>query len=218
MATVLSLPEGQVVLYDVSWSHYEQLLAEDTEARRRRMTYDRGTLEIMAPLYEHEECSRLIVSLLTVVALEWGIECRAAGSTTFKREDLEKGFEPDECFYIQNAGRIVGKKRLDLPADPPPDLIIEIEITRSVIDKLALFAAMGVPEVWRSDGTRIQVLHRVGGSFIEQERSVAFPPLTSEQLTRFLEASGQMSRTAWLQSVRDWARAQRETGDDAPVP
>jgi Uma2 family endonuclease len=216
MATVLSLPEGQVLMHDVSWSRYEQLLAEHAGTSNRRITYDRGTLEIMAPLYAHERCNRLINDLVSTIALQLGIEYENAGSTTFKREDLAKGFEPDSCFYVQSAGQIAGKEELDLLTDPPPDLVVEVEITRSALDKLSIFAAVGVPEVWRCDGERIQVLHLIEGTYIEQERSVAFPMLTGERLTAFLEASRQMPRTAWLGSVRDWAREQREAGGPAP--
>src|SRR5205085_2445673 len=120
-----------VVLNDVSWSLYEQLLAEQDGKRSPRFTYDRGELEIMVLSYGHEELNRLINDLIVVVALEWDIEYRNAGSTTFKRRDLKGGFEPDSCFYVQNAGRIVGKKQLDLRTDPPPDLLVEVEITRS---------------------------------------------------------------------------------------
>jgi Uma2 family endonuclease len=215
MATVLSPPEAQIVMHDVSWSRYEQLLIEHAGASNRRLTYDRGTLEIMAPLYGHERCNRLINDLVSTLALQLDIEYENAGSTTFKREDLAKGFEPDSCFYVQNAERIAGKTELNLHTDPPPDVVVEVEITHSALDKLAIFAAVGVPEVWRCDGERIQVLCLREGSYAEQEQSLAFPMLTAERLTQFLQTSGEMPRTAWLRSVRDWARAQREAGDAA---
>src|SRR5437879_5948906 len=113
MATVLDPPEASVVMHDISWSLYEQLLVEQDERRSPRLTYDRGELEIMVLSYAHEELSGLIDNLLVVVAMEWDIEYRHAGSTTFKREDLEKGFEPDCCYYVRNAGQIAGKKQLD---------------------------------------------------------------------------------------------------------
>jgi Uma2 family endonuclease len=202
--------EPHVLLCDVSWSLYEQMLAETSGRSNPRLTYDRGQLEIMVLSYGHEEINRLINDLLVVVALELDIEYRNAGSTTFKREDLGRGFEPDSCFYVKNSEWLAGRKQLDLRNDPPPDLIVEVEITRSALDKLSIFAAVGVPEVWRFDGERVTVLERVGTEYVEREQSLAFPDLTGARLTEFLETSQRMPRTAWLRSVRDWARAQKE--------
>lgn len=216
MVTAPSLPEEQIVMYNVSWSCYEQLLAEHAGTTNRRMAYDRGTVEIMAPLFSHERCNRLINDLITTLALQLGIEYENAGSTTFKREDLARGFEPDSCFYVQNAGQIAGKEELDLRSDPPPDLVIEVEITRSALDKLGIFAAVGVPEVWRCDGERIQVSRLQEDGYVAREQSLAFPLLTAARLTEFLQASRQMPRTAWLRSVRDWAQTQQAAADAAP--
>jgi Uma2 family endonuclease len=210
MATIFRPPEGQVVLHDISWSLYERLLAEHDSKRSPRFTYNCGELEIMVLSYVHEECNRLIDHLITLVAVEWDVECRDAGSTTFKSEELAKGLEPDSCFYLQNAERIAGKKQLDLRTDPPPDLVVEVEITRSALDRMAIFAAVGVPEVWRCDSERVQVLRLIEGGYVEQERSLALPMLTGEILTELLERSQHMASTAWRRSVLAWARAQRE--------
>ena len=208
MPTVLSPPEGRVILHNVSWSLYEQLLAEHVDKSSPRFVYDRGELEITVPSYEYEELNRLINDFIVVIAMEWDIEYCNAGSTTFKREDLERGFEPDSCFYVQRAGRIAGKKRLDLTIDPPPDLVLEVEITHSALDKLPIFATVGVPEVWRYDGERVRMLALAGDSYVERERSLAFPALQSAHLTELLAASQQMPRTVWLRHVRAWAQAQ----------
>jgi len=139
--------------------------------------------------------------------MEWNIEFCNAGSTTFKRENLERGFEPDSCFYVQHAGQIAGKKRLDLTVDPPPDLALEVDITHSLLDKLSIFAVVGVPEVWRYDGERVRMLALAGDSYVEREQSLAFPVLRSAHLGELLAASQQMPRTAWLRHVRAWAQA-----------
>jgi Uma2 family endonuclease len=215
MGNISNPSEGQVVLYDISWSLYEQLLAEHDDKRSPRFTYDRGALEIRRLSYAHEACNGLIDNLIALAALEWDVEFQNAGSTTFKNEELAKSFEPDSCFYVQNVGRIAGQKELDLHTDPPPDLVVEVEIPPSALDRMSIFAAVGVPEVWRCDAERIRVLRLTEGTHTEAEQSLAFPMLTAERLTQFLEASRQMSRTAWLQSVRDWARAQREVGGSA---
>jgi Uma2 family endonuclease len=188
MSTVLSSPEARVILHNISWSLYEQLLAE------------------------HEELNRLMDNYLAIIAMEWNIEYCDAGSTTFKREDLERGFEPDSCFYVQRAGQIAGKKRLDLTVDPPPDLVLEVDITHPALDKLSIFAVVGVPEVWRYDGERVRMLALAGDSYIEREQSLAFPALRSAHLVDLLADSQQMPRTAWLRHVHAWAQTQIGAG------
>lgn len=204
--TVLSPPAERVVLHDVSWSLYEHILAEHDQRSSPHFVYDRGALEITVLSYEQEEINRLLNDLLVVLGLEWGVEYCNAGSTTFKREDLERGFEPDSCFYVQHAAQIAGKKRLDLLVDPPPDLVVEIDITHSSLDKLSIFAAVGVPEVWHHDGARIRMLGLVGERYEERTQSLAFPALRAVDLMTLLEASAQMPRTAWLRHVRAWAQ------------
>jgi Uma2 family endonuclease len=158
MSTVLSPPEARVILHNISWSLYEQLLAAHEDKSSPRFVYDRGELEITVPSYEHEELNRLIDNCIAIIAMEWNIEYCDAGSTTFKREDLERGFEPDSCFYVQHVEPIAGKKRLDLTVDPPPDLVLEVDITHPSLDKLSIFAVVGVPEVWRYDGEHVRML------------------------------------------------------------
>ena len=208
MSTVLSPPEARVILHNISWSLYEQLLAAHADKSSPRFVYDRGELEITVPSYEHEELNRLIDNCIAIIAMEWNVEYCDAGSTTFKREDLERGFEPDSCFYVQHAAQIAGKKRLDLTVDPPPDLVLEVDITHLSLDKLSIFATVGVPEVWRYDGERIRMLALAGDSYVEREQSLAFPALRSAHLDELLAASQQMPRTTWLRHVRTWAQRQ----------
>src|SRR4029453_4930950 len=162
MSTVLSPPEARVILHNISWSLYEQLLAEHEDKSRPRFVYDRGELEITVPSYEHEELNRLLDNCIAIIAMEWDIEYCDAGFNPFKRGDLKRGFEPDSCFYVQHAEQITGKKRLDLTIDPPPDLVLEVDITHSSLDKLSILAVVGVPEVWRYDGERVRMLALAG--------------------------------------------------------
>ena len=157
---------------------------------------------------EHEEPNRTLAILVEIVAEELNIVLRRAGSTTFKREDLLKGFEPGSCFYIQNSAAVHGKKRIDLSVDPPPDLVIEIDVTSASLPRFPIFAAVGVPEVWRYDGEAVQVFKLADGKYVEVETSVALPPLTGAVATRFLKENETVNSSAWLRRVPAWVREQ----------
>ncbi len=208
MATVLSPPEERIVLHDVSWETYEQLLANYESKTNPRFAYDRGVLEIMILSAKHEEPNRTLALLVEIVAEEFRINVRNLGSTTFKREDIERGFEPDSCFYIQNVGSIRGKEEVDLMTDPPPDLVIEIDITSPSLNKFPIYAGIGVPEIWRYDGYTLTIFRLESGEYVEAEGSVALPGLTNAVITRFIEESRSLDRLDWLRSVREWARNQ----------
>lgn len=207
MATVLSPPGQRVTLYKVSWETYERLLADLQDSSAPRMTYDRGTLEIMSPSSEHERYNRTAAQIVEELAVEMNIDLDSLGSTTFRREDIDRGFEPDSCFYIQNASAVHGKKRIDLTVDPPPDLVIEIDITSPSLDKFPIFAKVGVPEVWRFDGSRLAIYGLGGGGYQERDMSIAFSAVTAADLTAFIKESETIARPEWVRKVRDWARA-----------
>jgi Uma2 family endonuclease len=206
METVNSPAEQRVVLHNIGWNTYERLLADHENNSAPRLTYDRGELEIMSPSPEHEKFNRRIAQLVLAVAEELGIEAEDLGSTTFRREDLERGFEPDSCFYIQNEEQVRGKDRIDPTVDPPPDLVIEIDITSPFFSKLPIYAQIGVPEVWRYDGERMTILVLEGSAYAETADSIVLPPVTSKVLTDFVEKIKSMKRKAWLKEVREWSR------------
>jgi Uma2 family endonuclease len=206
MATVLSPPEQRVTLYNVSWETYERLLADLQDSSAPRMAYDRGTLEIRSPSSEHERYNRTAAQIVEELAVELNIDFDNLGSTTFRREDIDRGFEPDSCFYIQNASQVRGKKRIDLTVDPPPDLVIEIDITSPSLDKFPIFAQVGVPEIWRFDGSRLAIYGLGGGGYQERETSIAFPAVTAADLTAFIKGSETIARPEWVRKVRYWAR------------
>lgn len=206
MATVLSPPEQRVTLHNVSWETYERLLADLQDSSAPRLTYDRGTLEIMSPSSEHERYNRTAAQIVEELAVEMDINIDSLGSTTFRREDIDRGFEPDSCFYIRNAARVRGKKRIDLSADPPPDLVIEIDITSPSLAKFPIFAKVGVPEVWRFDGTRLAIYEIAGGDYQERDTSIAFPKVTAADVTAFIKESETMDRPEWVRKLRGWAR------------
>jgi Uma2 family endonuclease len=201
--------DERVVLPCVSWETYERLLADDEERRVPRMTYDQGVLELVTPSMPHDEDARTIARIVDIVAANLGIPIRSVGSTTFRRKDLARGFEPDASFYIQNEQRIRGQRDVDRTVDPPPDLILEMEMSRAARDKLPLFASMGIPEVWRSDGQQVTILILVQDRYRQSSSSMALPVLTSEVLAHFLTESRTMLSPDWFQAVSDWARDQR---------
>lgn len=197
---------GRVVLNQISWHTYEQLLAEMGDNRTIRLCYDRGLLEIMTPLLDHENPKRILEKFVDALAEEGNIEILSVGSTTLKRPDLAKGAEPDSSFYIQNERLVKGKSRIDLTTDPPPDLVIEIDVSSSSVDREGIYAAMGVPEIWRCDRGVVKFLQLEAGKYIMVERSLAFPLLSVTELTKFFSQSQTLGETNLLRSFRAWVR------------
>ncbi len=213
-AAVKSSPEGRVSLRNVSWEIYERLL-EDPGRSAPRFFYNRGVLEIVSPAFEHEQIAGVIASLVGELAVELESDMTEARSTTFNREDLLRGFEPDVSFYFsENAWRVRGKRRIDLDAgDPPPDLVVEVDITSPSASKLPIYARLGVAEVWRHDGTRLAILGLLRqdaeeeGYYAEIPESTSLAPtrVPGESLTRFVEEGLVSGRPAWTRRVREWA-------------
>ncbi|MCT7961024.1 Uma2 family endonuclease [Laspinema sp. D1] len=199
---------GRVLLQNITWETYERLLNEMGHQRNTRINYDQGLLEIMTPLLEHEQPNRLLSRVANAVAEELDIEILSAGSTTLKRPDLEKGSEPDSSFYIKNESLIRGKRTIDLKTDPPPDLVIEVDVTSSSIDREGIYAAMGVPEIWRCDRGEVKFLQLRSGNYVETEHSLAFPVLPVTEVAKFLEQSQTVGETTLLKAFRTWVREQ----------
>jgi Uma2 family endonuclease len=200
---------GTLILTDVPWKDYEQLLHDLGDGYAVRISYDQGRLEIMSPSHQHENFKELISRLAHVIAEDLDIVLESLGSTTYKQEWLSRGVEPDACFYIQNAAQIIGRERIDLRTDPPPDVVVEIDVSHDSTSKLAIYAGMHVPELWRYDGNRARIYQLVGDVFVEKPTSMALPIVTSDLLTRFLEQSKTQGQSATLRSFRDWVRGQR---------
>ena len=207
-AAVATPAESRVVLDHVSWSTWMALL-DDVGTRRGRMAYDRGMLEIMSPSVRHENAKTLLGRLFEAATEELDVEILSAGSLTMKREDLARGIEPDECYYVARPDAVRGKPEIELPDDPPPDLAFEVDITRSSIDKLGIYAALGVREVWRYDGRSlsIRVLGDDGG-YQAAEQSQLLPRLPVAKLAEFLALRHTTGETTIVRSFRSWLREQ----------
>jgi Uma2 family endonuclease len=160
----------------------------------------------MAPSYAHEEINHLIARIVEIIATEMDLDFANAGSTTFKRTDLERGFEPDSCFYLEHVSAIRGKTTIDVETDPPPDLVVEIDLTHPSLDKLPIAAALGVPEVWRYSREQAIMYRLAGAGYEVVDSSGVLPGLTSADIQHWLEASQQLTRAAWMRQVQGWAR------------
>jgi Uma2 family endonuclease len=208
------------VLYDVDWHTYTRLLrAFEASKRRFRLTYDRGTLEIMSPLlWEHEAPSALLGLFITTLAEELNLPCRLGGSTTLRRRRKRRGVEPDNCYWIASAPLLQGKRELDLRVDPQPDLAVEVDVTSSSLDRLSIYAVLGVPEVWcfSSGGIAFHILE--AGAYQVRPNSLSFPQLASTDLIPFLAQWGQTDDTAIVRQFRAWVRQQMLQRPTSPPP
>jgi Uma2 family endonuclease len=198
--------EQRTVLHNVSWETFEALLRDTGENRGSRFAYDCGILEIITPLFEHESPKIQFDRLIFTLVEELDLEIKSAGSTTLKLPLAKRGIEPDNCYYIQNEFRVRGKEKLNLETDPPPDLAIEIDITSSSVNKFNIYSALGIAELWRYDGQDLKFYHLVEGQYIEHEFSLAFPIVSVNDISRFIQQSKSMGEIALLKSFRVWVR------------
>ena len=199
-------PGQQVLLDAVSWTMYLRLLRIFDE-RHIRLTYDQGMLEIMTLTQEHERYKHLLNRLICALADELEIPVAGYGSWTLKQRKSEKGMEPDECYWIQSEPLIRFKTKIDLRRDPPPDLVVEIEVSHSLLDRLSILAALRVPEVWRYDGETLRVMLRdEAGRYVESEQSRAFPSIPPAELARFLALRASLSEIEMVRQFRAWIR------------
>ncbi len=178
--------EQRVVIHDVTWEGYLQILDALPQTRSTRLIYDEGTLEFTMPTEDHDFSGRMIGLFIRVLVRGFGKKIKTMGSTTLNFPGLKKGAEPDEAFYIQNQPLVSGRN-VDLEADPAPDLIVEVDITNTDIDKNRLYASMNVPEFWRFDGYILRIYQLQNRQYVEVETSPTFPTVPKEWLYDFLE-------------------------------
>jgi len=207
-ATAIEIPEraGCAVLNDVSWEFYEQML-EEFGTRRILHSYVDGELSIMSPIgFPHEHSKRLIVRLVDALTEEFRIPVVSLGNLTLKSAEMLRGAEPDDGYFVANEHRMRGKREYDPQTDPPPDLLIEIDVTSPSLNRLPVYAALGVPEVWVYDGTTVRVLLRAGDGYQNVEESVAFPFLPMDEFSKWVERAYDSDETTWILEFRGWLR------------
>lgn len=205
-ATVIAPPAEIINLSGISWETYETLL-EELNNRRLRLTYNRGTLEIMAPSPEHELSKEVLGRFVETIAEELAVQIYPLGSTTFKRPEIS-GAEPDKCLYIYNIDAVRGKKRLDLNEDPAPDLVLEIDVTSSSQNRLQVYGDLGFREVWIYNGEFLAIQQLENGTYITSQSSQFFANLPILEIAIFLQQAGQKDYLELVKEFRDWVRSQ----------
>lgn len=196
----------RVVLHNISWQQFENLLIDLGESRAARVAYDDGTLEIMTPLPEHEYYKEALGDAIKDIAEVLDQDYESLGSTTWKREIKKAGVEPDNCFYFQNEPKIRGKLEYDLNQDPPPDLALEIDVTSKSLSRFSIYARLGVPEIWCYDSGELKIYQLQNEGYIEVETSQVFPTLPIQELPALIEQYRPQGRRAMRRAVREWAR------------
>ena len=214
MLAVINTGEERTLLENISWNLYENLLLEIGDNGTARLSYLRGQLEFMTPLFEHEYGNRTIDKLISTIAEELDRDYISCGSMTIKRPDIEAGKEPDSCYYIANEPAVRGKTKLDFTQDPPPDLAIEIDITSSSINQLALSAKLGVGELWRYDGVELIFYQLRLGSYVSVDRSPTFPLLSSARVLEFLADCQTEGINRSVKMLCEWVQLNRDGRSD----
>jgi Uma2 family endonuclease len=214
MATVTVPPttapiaeDGVSVLHDVSWEFYEQYLKEFNE-RRSPHSYIRGELRIMAPSARHEKPKRIFARFVDEVTAGLGLPSESLGSVTLKLKSQVKGAEPDECFLLTNAHLVDDAREYDVNVDPPPDLAIEIDVTSQSLNRLPIYAAARIPEVWVYDGETVTIgVRQDDDSYEVSDRSQVLPMLTAKVVSEWIERAFQIAETKWVLQLRDWIQS-----------
>jgi Uma2 family endonuclease len=208
---IATLPDSStLLLHEVSWEEYEAILALLPDNPRFRLSYDQGTLQIMTLSPRHERLKSLFAHLLAVLTEELGLNLVGLGSTTFRRAAAARGTEPDDCYYIQQAERMAGLDTIDLTTDPPPDLVVEVDISHPSLDKFPIYASLRVPEVWRHNGDTLQFFRLTGERYTQTPASGLFPFLPAEVLAGFVQQGLASGIIPMVRAFRSWVRTHRQ--------
>jgi len=200
------VPSHNIILNNISWQQFQKLLLELGENKGAKLAYDRGRLEIMTPLPEHEYYKEILSLTIQDIAEQLDLDYESYGSTTWKREKELAGLEPDNCFYFQNEDRVRGKLTLDLDQDPPPDLALEIDLTHKSLNRFPIYARLGVPEIWCYDSGELKIYQLQGSDYQEVDKSDIFPNLPIQELPHVIERDRLQGRRAIRRAVRAWVK------------
>jgi Uma2 family endonuclease len=218
MATMTQPAVQHLVLDNVDWPTYTRFLHIFAERPSFRLAYDRAVLEIVSPPFEHDVDARFLGRLVVTLTEELGLPILCGGSTTFRRRRRRRGIEADESYWIAHEPQVRGRRRINLRVDPPPDLAIEVDVTRSSINRMGIYAALGVPEVWRLNAQVLRFLV-LGPNrrYTEATHSLSFPLVTPADLMSFLAMRGPLLGTnAIIAQFRAWVQQRLAGGEGAP--
>jgi Uma2 family endonuclease len=215
-----SQDEPRFLLHNISWQFYESFLKELAKRPRLRLTYDRGSLELMTISSLHEWYKRILDRLILALAMELRVPIRSGGSATFTRPDLLRGLEPDECYWVHSAHLMKGRREVDLTRDPIFELAIEIELSPADIDRMEVYAALGVAEVWRFSGTALRVcLLQPDHTYADAEESSIFPGVPLEEIVRLVnQGLDAEDDIALMEAYRTWVREHVLPGRQGTTP
>ena len=211
LSAILAFPPGaSLQLQDVSWEEYQRLLDGLDERPRFKMTYNFGDLHIMTKTFRHESFANLFGFLIVVLAEELDFEFISGGTTTLSSENTLSGAEGDDCFYFDHLEEIAPKDRLDLNVDPPPNILVEVDITNPTIKKFPTYATLRIPEIWHFDGT-VFTFHQLSESgYSEATHSLRFPFLSAEVLPTFLLIGKKEGTMKMMKAFRAWVKTQQQ--------
>jgi Uma2 family endonuclease len=206
MTAIKTRRSRSLVLEDIDWQTYSRLLRIFAERPSIRLAYDRGRLEIMSPLRKHEKLNRSLGRFVFILADELDLPMESGGSSTYRRRKKLRGLEPDDSYWIANASKVRNKDRIDLKVDPPPDIAIEVDLTHSSLNRMDIYAALNVPEIWRyADSSLAFLILGEEGKYAEGG-SLSFPGLKASDLVPFLAQLGVMDEIALFREFREWVR------------
>jgi Uma2 family endonuclease len=204
------MPADSVLIqHGVGWNDYEELLEAVGEARGLRISFDVGTLQIITLSQRHEKYATLIERIVDRLSTFLRVKVLFYGSATMRKEQKQTGVEPDACFYVQNASLVGTKDEIDFNTDPPPDVVVEIDLHHDSISKFPIYAALGVPEFWRYDGNVLTIYRLIEGEYQPSAASQSLPLLTGSILTEFLGRIPKEDQYDILLAFEEWLRAQR---------
>ncbi|MEA5477651.1 Uma2 family endonuclease [Pseudanabaena galeata UHCC 0370] len=205
VAQIETLQGQTTVLHDIDWHQFEAILEDLGDNRSSRIAYFDGVLEIRMPLPEHERTKVIISNLLVILLEELDWEWESLGSSTFKTKSMKAGIEPDDCFYIKNYAAMIGKKRLDMSIDPPPDIVIEVDLTSNT--QISAYEALAVAEIWRYANGRLSIRLLREGKYVESLVSLSFPDFpVIDGISQFLERGAELSISSLRREFRQWVR------------
>jgi len=215
LEAIAHLPNGAALTFSgVAWQEYEQLLADLGPGYSVRIFYDEGRMEIMAPTPAHERAKNMLIALVYALRDELDVDIESLGSTTFRSKAKAKGAEPDDCFYVEHfAAALRMEDEFNPQRDPPPDIVVEVDRASSSLDKFVIFAALGVPEIWRVFKKEVRFYVLTGDSYAESSTSRAFSFLDSAVLTKFIVLGLAEGGRNAARAFRTWVRENRPAHD-----